>query len=399
VKIFQAINEIISNALKSKEQKEIWPIILIAIVISLLGSVATHADAYDDAAEAHKQGDYLTAYKLWKPLAETGNESAQNNLGILYRDGEGITQNYVEAIKWFQRSADQGSAWGEYNLGMAYELGTGVPANQQEALKWYSLSANQGDSAAQTAIGFMYRDGNGVNKDEAEAIKWFKLAAAQNNSTARAALAILSHDLNKLAFVMPSYWILARSMAVADQKLMFRRYSVIIERENLSDIDAGKNQQVTILSEGSLINSMIFNCERDRQKTDFLTIHLPDYLDPQSFDHRQWVSRLDIRNLADERSGSVEGEYIKGDIFIDANKYQSTKDFLNLISASRLSVEFGDKNDRVILAASDQIGSANMRGFIREYLPHIPNFASGLQFLDTADMIQACLRYKRTGRY
>ena len=61
--------------------------------------------------KAFQHGDYLTAYKLWKPLAEAGNEAAQNNLGILYREGKGITQNYSEAIKWFQRSADQGSAW------------------------------------------------------------------------------------------------------------------------------------------------------------------------------------------------------------------------------------------------------------------------------------------------
>ena len=118
-----------------------WLIILIAVVFPVFWlDGSTRADPYDDAnGSVSARWLSITVYKLRKPKAEAGNEAAQNNLGILYREGKGITQNYSEAIKWFQRSADQGSAWGQYNLGMAYELGLGFPANQQEALKWYRL--------------------------------------------------------------------------------------------------------------------------------------------------------------------------------------------------------------------------------------------------------------------
>jgi TPR repeat protein len=278
---------------------------------------------FENAVEALSQGNYPRAFRLFKPLAEAGDPAAQNNLGVLYREGKGVPQNYPESLKWFHSSADQGDAWAEYNLGLAYEHGYGVAKNAQEAFKWYMMSATQGDSAAQTALGFMYKDGVGVNKNEAEASKWFKLAADQNNAAARQALALLSHDLNSLAFIMPSFWLFARSSSIKDMTLLFRRYSVIIEKQNLQEIDSGADDKLKIISEpGSLTNSMIFTCHRDRQTIDHLTVHLPETADPTSFKRDKWVSRLEIRILADDRSRKVEGEYIKGDLFIDLDNYR-----------------------------------------------------------------------------
>ncbi len=379
-------------------ERFLGPICVVLAIACWHGMV--QAATSDDGVEALHRGDFATAYRIFKPLAEAGDRAAQNNLGILYRNGQGVPQNYAEALKWFRRSADQGSAWAQYNLGMAYQLGLGVPEDPQEAMRWYRLSADQDDAAAQTALGFMYRDGIGVARNKEEAIKWFKRAADQGETAARGALALLSRDLNSLAFIMPSYWILMRGTAVRDGQLLFRRFSFIVDRQNLANIDSGANEKVAILSDaGSLTNSMIFNCRRDRLKTDFLTIHLPDQLDPSSFAHQEWVSDLEIRFLADGRSGSFQGEYIKGDLFVDADQFSSLADFFKLLSASRIIIEFGDKKDRINLAISDQIGSANIGGFLREYLPRIPSLASGLKFLNVTDMTSMCSRYKSTGRF
>jgi hypothetical protein len=144
---------------------------------------------------------------------------------------------------------------------------------------------------------------------------------------------------------------------------------------------------------------MIYNCERDRRKTDFLTVHLPDNAHPTSFEHQEWISQLEMRILADGRSGSIIGEYIKGDIFIDANSYSSREDFLKLLFASRLIFEFGNKRDRITFAVDDQVGSAQLGLFMREYLPRLPIFASGLRFLSNSDMLRLCSGYKNTGRF
>jgi hypothetical protein len=221
-----------------------------------------------------------------------------------------------------------------------------------------SISRSINASAASASA----RDGIGVRQSTAEAIKWFKLAADQNNSTARGTLALLSRDLNSFAFIMPSFWLLVPGKLISDGQLMFRRYSVTIQRQNLNEIDSGVNDKVTVISgPGSFTNSMIFNCERDRRRVDFVTIHLPDYADPASFDHQEWVS---IQILVDGRSQTVKGEYIKGDLFVDANQYDSIDEFRRLLSASRIIFEFGRNNDRISFGVSDHIGGASIGSFV-----------------------------------
>jgi TPR repeat protein len=80
--------------------------IFAAVVLALACCARiTLADPLQDGNEALLRGDYSTAFKLLKPLAEAGDEAAQNNLGILYREGKGVSQSYSDAIKWFQLSA------------------------------------------------------------------------------------------------------------------------------------------------------------------------------------------------------------------------------------------------------------------------------------------------------
>jgi hypothetical protein len=53
--------------------------------------------------------------------AEAGDKVAQNNLGVLYRDGLGVEKNPSDALSWFQKSAEQGYAKAQLNLGQLYE--------------------------------------------------------------------------------------------------------------------------------------------------------------------------------------------------------------------------------------------------------------------------------------
>ena len=78
--------------------------------------------------------------------ANQGDASAQYNLGLMYRKGEGVPQDDVEGVKWYRLAADQGAAYAQYNLGLMYEKGTGVPQDYVQAHKWYNLAAAQGDS-------------------------------------------------------------------------------------------------------------------------------------------------------------------------------------------------------------------------------------------------------------
>ena len=43
--------------------------------------------------------------------AEKGLARAQSNLGDMYANGKGVTQDYVEAIRWYRKAAKQGDAY------------------------------------------------------------------------------------------------------------------------------------------------------------------------------------------------------------------------------------------------------------------------------------------------
>ena len=158
---------------------------LYALLLALGLSGAANAGPFDDALAAAKRGDYATAFRLWRPLADQGDADAQSNLGVMYANGQGVPQNHAEAVKWFRLAADQGYANAQYNLGLMYDNGQGVTQNHAEAVKWYRLAADQGYANAQYNLGLIYYTGQGVPQNHVQAHKWFNLAGAGGDEDGR----------------------------------------------------------------------------------------------------------------------------------------------------------------------------------------------------------------------
>ena len=53
--------------------------------------------------------DYADAVKSNRKDAEHGNANAQYNLGVMYSQGLGVTQDHAEAMKWYRKAAAQGA--------------------------------------------------------------------------------------------------------------------------------------------------------------------------------------------------------------------------------------------------------------------------------------------------
>ena len=81
-------------------------------------------------------------------LAERGNARAQANLGFMYENGTGVTQDYKQAVKWYRKAAEQGNAYAQANLGDMYEDGTGVTQDYVLAHMWFNLAAASGKEFA-----------------------------------------------------------------------------------------------------------------------------------------------------------------------------------------------------------------------------------------------------------
>jgi TPR repeat protein len=151
-------------------------------------SVPTLAGLSEDAVAAYGRGDYLTAVKLWRQLAEAGDATAQYRVGLMYNNGEGVPQDYAEAARWFQLAAEQGGPKAQFLLGFLYAAGNGVPLNDAEAARWFRLAADQGEPRAQFLLGSAYAEGAGLPQDYVSARMWFELAAAQGEPNAQKAL-------------------------------------------------------------------------------------------------------------------------------------------------------------------------------------------------------------------
>jgi len=63
-------------------------------------SMTTHAADLSVGVKAYQRGDYATALRIMRELAEQGDARAQFSLGLMYGNGTGVPQNYKTAFKW-----------------------------------------------------------------------------------------------------------------------------------------------------------------------------------------------------------------------------------------------------------------------------------------------------------
>lgn len=91
---------------------------------------------------------YAQASSYYQRAAALGNSYAYSNLGRMYQNGKGVTQDSKLAVKMFRRAIELGNTNAMFNLGAMYENGAGVPQSQADANKYYFMAAEQGNPQA-----------------------------------------------------------------------------------------------------------------------------------------------------------------------------------------------------------------------------------------------------------
>jgi len=151
----------------------------LGVIGSAMAQTAVTSERADDATLAAKFSETHAA-------AERGDAVAQDNLGMMYRDGKGVARDYAQAITWFQKAADQGNASAQSDLGMMYLSGLGVERDEAQAVVWFRKAADQGNADGQYRIGLAYALGKGgVAPDYDQAEAWIRKAAEQGHAGAR----------------------------------------------------------------------------------------------------------------------------------------------------------------------------------------------------------------------
>ena len=201
---------------------------------------STVLGGFEEGLFASHKGDYLTAFREFRSLAEAGHAKAQIQLGIMHEMGLGVKQDYTEASKWYQKAAIQGDKEGhrrllemrkrgltttfqppipeswqgnttdpqsQYDIGIMYFKGIGIEKNYALAYRWFYMAANQGHPRARNDLAFLLSWGLGVQQNKPEAYIWFLRAAEQGFADAQYNLGVmLSHGTEK---GMPQHFMLA----------------------------------------------------------------------------------------------------------------------------------------------------------------------------------------------
>jgi len=170
--------------------------------------------------------DINLALENYKMAAALGDETAMNQIGMIYFGNENYESNPEQSFYWFNEAAKKGSPDGMYNLGWCYKNGFGIEADVEKAAEWFKKSAELGyvdamcdlgeyyqdtlidfkkakmwylkaaelgHAEAQNKLGVLYAD---IENDYKEAIKWYKKAVEQDNPWAYRNLGICYRDGN-----------------------------------------------------------------------------------------------------------------------------------------------------------------------------------------------------------
>lgn len=73
----------------NKKFQKVLAFFVCAVVV--LGAVSAFAESFNDVLKK----------------AQKGNAEAQYKLGLMYDNGDGVTQDYSEAVKWIRKAAQQ----------------------------------------------------------------------------------------------------------------------------------------------------------------------------------------------------------------------------------------------------------------------------------------------------
>lgn len=105
-------------------------------------------ELFEKGMEMYKSERYFAAAKYWTEAAKYGNVSAMYNMGILYLNGQGVSQNGGEAFDYFIKAADEGDNDAVYQIGRCFELGIGVAKDLSKACEVYEVAVDEGHEKA-----------------------------------------------------------------------------------------------------------------------------------------------------------------------------------------------------------------------------------------------------------
>lgn len=117
--------------------------------------------------------------------ADLGYWQAENDLGLLYLNGEEVTKDEAKGAALLEKAAAKGIGMSEYHMAYCYLTGTGVEQNISKGIGHYQKAWKHGNTKAAVELGMKYETGDGVRKDLKKAYQLYKKAAEAGDVEAK----------------------------------------------------------------------------------------------------------------------------------------------------------------------------------------------------------------------
>ena len=169
-------------------------IFCIALAWAHIGIADSREDQLRAGLAAMDRQHYATAMRAWYDLAAAGDPQAQHNIGYLYEEGLGVTQQYDAAMDWYRRAADGGLAEAEHNLGMMYVEGRGAAKSWAQGLIYFRKAADKGLTESRYMIALSYFEGEGQIQNRRLAFEGFRETAIEGYADSQYMLSFMLLD-------------------------------------------------------------------------------------------------------------------------------------------------------------------------------------------------------------
>ncbi len=120
-----------------------------------------------------------------KKAADLGYWQAENDLGLLYLNGEELDKDEAKGAALLEKAAAKGIAISEYHLAYCYLTGTGLEKNMSKGIGNYQKAWKHGNTKAAVELGMKYETGDGVKQDMKKAYQLYKKAAEAGDVEAK----------------------------------------------------------------------------------------------------------------------------------------------------------------------------------------------------------------------
>jgi hypothetical protein len=155
------------------------------LLLGLLMTFFAHANTLEEAKFKLSQKDFAAAHAIYLTLANQNDAKACYNLGLMYQNGDGVTQNMDEAVKWYTKSASLGYEEAQYILASMVFKREIQSISYERSAQYYQQAAVLGHVKSQLNLGMLFYRGDVIEQDLDASFKWLSLAASNHNSEAQ----------------------------------------------------------------------------------------------------------------------------------------------------------------------------------------------------------------------